>query len=184
MEPRRALPSRNAPKGLRLHREQEFRENLTYDEIWEIKLEIEYELHHWRFDRRSNQDGVVKIGVQYPAGESTPSETSHFRHVVGYVNTAKYSVPIFDRNNEDFKLWKRDATSCAKHYNFVRTFKEHAEVPVGDINLDRRGLLTAGYDEEDIDRQTAAWTFFVSALRSSGDHANLHRCKTRGLIAD
>ena len=66
----------------------------------------------------------------------------------------------------------------AKHYNFASVFKEYAEEPVRDLNLDGRGLLAAGYDEEDIDRQTAVWTFLVSALRSSGDRAILHRFKT------
>ena len=43
-----------------------------------------------------------------------------------------------------------------KHYNVVSTLKEDAEMPVGDKNMKITGLLTAGYDEEDIDRQTAA----------------------------
>ena len=30
------------------------------------------------------------------------------------------------------------------------TFKPDAEVPVGDINLDRWGLLTGGYVEENV----------------------------------
>ena len=38
--------------------------------------------------------------------------------------------------------------------------------------------MAAGYDEEDIDRHIVAWTFLVSALRSSEDRAILHGCKT------
>ena len=53
----------------------------------------------------------------------------------------KYAVPIFDRNNEDFQLWTRDATYYAKHYNFVSAFKENADVPVGDIKLEVKGGL-------------------------------------------
>ena len=50
-------------------------------------------------------------------------------------------------------------------------------MPVGDLNLDKRGLLAAGHDEEDTHRQTPTRTFFESALWSSGDWA-LHRCET------
>ena len=55
----------------------------------------------------------------------------------------------------------------AKHCRFVSAFKEDPQVPVGDTNLDSRGLLTA-----------ATWICLVSALRSSGDRVILHRCKT------
>ena len=42
-------------------------------------------------------------GGANPKGVSTPCETNQIcRHVLGYVNTAKYPVPIFDRNNEGF----------------------------------------------------------------------------------
>ena len=97
---------------------------------------------------------------------------------MSYINTAKYPIPIFDRKNEDCQLWTRYDFYYAKHCNFGSAFQEDAEAPVGDTNLDRRGLLAAGYDEEDIDRHIVAWTFLVSALRSSEDRAILHGCKT------
>ena len=60
-----------------------------------------------------------------PAGESTPSETNQIcRYVLGYVNTAKYPVPIFDKNNEDFHLWARYAMYYAKHDNLALVFSK------------------------------------------------------------
>ena len=82
---------------------------------------------------------------------------------MSYINTAKYPIPIFDRNNEDCQLWTRDAIYYAKHCNFGSDFKEDAEAPVVDTNLDRRGLLAAGYDEEDRPANSGLDIFYVGA---------------------
>ena len=53
MELRREPPSRSAPKGLRLHREQDIREKMMYDGIWDArKLKIESEIYPSRLARR------------------------------------------------------------------------------------------------------------------------------------
>lgn len=66
MAPGRAPPSRSAPKGLRLHREQETRQNLldSCNETWETKMDIKYELSPRSLAWRGNQKRVIKIRGQ------------------------------------------------------------------------------------------------------------------------
>ena len=74
----------------------------------------------------------------------------------------------------------------AKRYNVVSAFREHAEMPVGDLNLDRRGLLAAGYDDEDIGRPQRPGHFWRGRFGQVGIarfFIVVRRRKRRGLIS-
>ena len=74
----------------------------------------------------------------------------------------------------------------AKHYNFASVFKEYAEEPVRDLNLDGRGLLAAGYDDEDIGRPQRPGHFWRGRFGQVGIarfFIVVRRRKRRGLIS-
>ena len=130
--PRRPPPSKSAPKGLWLHREQEIRENVAYDDFLESKLAIKSELYPRRLGRRGYQERMGKLGVQTPRVSPLQARLTKIFDTLWAMLTLqsawfRSSIGI----NEYVLLWTRYTTYNSNYYNFVSALNRRLKYRLG-----------------------------------------------------